>query len=273
MSPKEKLAKILQKSLSTKSPSIARELVELEEKILNGVQGEKGEKGDDGYTPIKGKDYFDGKDGEKGDKGDTTIVEKVIVEKTEVIRETPIVTNEVKEVAIHETPEEIRSKLESLKDEDRLDASAIKNLPEFVETQAKGGGWRNLFQLHDVTFGDLTNGDTLVYNSTTGQWENGASSGGGTWGSITGTLSDQTDLQTALDAKQDDISLTTTGSSGASTFIANTLNIPTYTLAGLGGANTALSNLSSVAINTSLLSDTTKTDDLGSSTIKWRIYM
>ena len=267
MSPKEKLAKILQKSLSTKSPSIARELVELEEKILNGVQGEKG---DDGYTPIKGKDYFDGKDGEKGDKGDTTIVEKVIVEKTEVIRETPIVTNEVKEVAIHETPEEIRSKLESLKDEDRLDASAIKNLPEFVETQAKGGGWRNLFQLHDVTFGDLTNGDTLVYNSTTGQWENGASSGGGTWGSITGTLSDQTDLQTALDAKQDDISLTTTGSSGASTFIANTLNIPTYTLAGLGGANTALSNLSSVAINTSLLSDTTKTDDLGSSTIKWR---
>jgi hypothetical protein len=31
------------------------------------------------------------------------------------------------------------------------------------------------------------------------------SSGGGTWGSITGTLSSQTDLQTALDAKQDDL--------------------------------------------------------------------
>lgn len=30
-------------------------------------------------------------------------------------------------------------------------------------------------------------------------------SGGGTWGSITGTLSDQTDLQTALDAKADDL--------------------------------------------------------------------
>ncbi len=91
--------------------------------------------------------------------------------------------------------------------------------------------------------------------------------GGGSWGSITGTLSDQTDLQTALDTKQDDISLTTTGSSGASTFIANTLNIPNYTLAGLGGANTALSNLSSVAINSSLLFDTDATYDIGSSSV------
>lgn len=37
-----------------------------------------------------------------------------------------------------------------------------------------------------------------------------------------------------------------------------------------GKANTALSNLASVAINTSLLSDTTKTDDLGSATYKWK---
>ena len=35
--------------------------------------------------------------------------------------------------------------------------------------------------------------------------------------------------------KQSAISLTTTGNSGASTFTSNTLNIPTYTLAGLGG--------------------------------------
>ncbi len=39
---------------------------------------------------------------------------------------------------------------------------------------------------------------------------------------------------------------------------------------GGGGANTALSNLASVAINTSLISDTTNTDDLGSSGITWR---
>lgn len=48
------------------------------------------------------------------------------------------------------------------------------------------------------------------------------------WGGITGTLANQTDLQSALDAKQDDITLTTTGTSGAATFIGNTLNIPQY---------------------------------------------
>jgi hypothetical protein len=38
-----------------------------------------------------------------------------------------------------------------------------------------------------------------------------------------------------FDSKQDAITLTTSGSSGASTFITNTLNVPTYTLSGLGG--------------------------------------
>jgi len=48
------------------------------------------------------------------------------------------------------------------------------------------------------------------------------------WGTITGTLSNQTDLQAALNAKQGNITLTTTGSSGAATFVGNILNIPNY---------------------------------------------
>jgi hypothetical protein len=64
------------------------------------------------------------------------------------------------------------------------------------------------------------------------------STGGGTWGTITGVLSDQTDLQLALDAKQDDISLTTTGSSGPATFIGNTLNIPNYAGPVIDGSGT-----------------------------------
>lgn len=43
---------------------------------------------------------------------------------------------------------------------------------------------------------------------------------------------------TTFNSKQDGITLTTTGSSGASTFISNTLNIPTYTISGLGGVPT-----------------------------------
>jgi hypothetical protein len=48
------------------------------------------------------------------------------------------------------------------------------------------------------------------------------------WGSITGTLSNQTDLQNALNTKQNTITLTTTGTSGASTLVGSTLNIPNY---------------------------------------------
>ena len=51
--------------------------------------------------------------------------------------------------------------------------------------------------------------------------------------STTGALN-STDWST-FNAKQGAITLTTTGSSGASTFVGNTLNIPNYTLSGLGG--------------------------------------
>ena len=49
------------------------------------------------------------------------------------------------------------------------------------------------------------------------------------WGTITGTLSNQTDLQAALNAKQNNITLTTTGSSGPATLVGATLNVPNYT--------------------------------------------
>lgn len=55
-----------------------------------------------------------------------------------------------------------------------------------------------------------------------------------------GTLADSRIASAATwNAKQDAISLTTTGSSGAATFLANVLNIPNYTLSGLGGVPTS----------------------------------
>jgi hypothetical protein len=91
------------------------------------------------------------------------------------------------------------------------------------------------------------------------------SSGSGNAASITGgvTLLDELHLTTDLadayiasattwNAKQSAITLTTTSNSGASTFISNTLNIPTYTLAGLGGIN-----LSSLSATSPLLYDNT----------------
>jgi hypothetical protein len=83
-----------------------------------------------------------------------------------------------------------------------------------------------------------TNIKTINGSSILGSGNLVVTGSGASWGSITGTLSSQTDLQTALNAKQDDITLTTTGSSGAATFISNTLNVPNYTLTGLGGVPT-----------------------------------
>jgi hypothetical protein len=48
------------------------------------------------------------------------------------------------------------------------------------------------------------------------------------WGTIIGDLADQTDLQLALDSKQDNIILTTTGLSGPATLVDSVLNIPIY---------------------------------------------
>ena len=62
-----------------------------------------------------------------------------------------------------------------------------------------------------------TAGQVLTKTASGYGWAN--ASGGGTWGSITGTLSDQTDLQTALNAKQN----TLTAGSGIS-ITNNTVN-------------------------------------------------
>jgi hypothetical protein len=76
------------------------------------------------------------------------------------------------------------------------------------------GWWGNWRQTAPAHIGNLQATDLLdctsiiggveVNNTITGaQIIAGASGGGATWGGITGTLSSQTDLQTALNAKQD----------------------------------------------------------------------
>ena len=58
-----------------------------------------------------------------------------------------------------------------------------------------------LEELHDVLITTPTNGQVLKYDSVSGLWKNGTDVGGVAWGGITGTLSSQTDLQSALDGK------------------------------------------------------------------------
>ena len=84
---------------------------------------------------------------------------------------------------------------------------------------------------------------TVTSISTSGPITGGTITGSGTIGinqsnaGTDGYLS-STDWNT-FNSKQNTITLTTTGSSGSSTFVANTLNIPTYTISGLGGVPTS----------------------------------
>lgn len=111
------------------------------------------------------------------------VIEKVI-EKTEVIREQPIVTNQVKEVAVTDTPEEIVEKINSLSTDSndyKINVTHISGIERFVDgvTKAVNGGVRLLTSLLDVKVTTPTNGQALVYDSTLRLWKNSTVSGGG----------------------------------------------------------------------------------------------
>ena len=133
--------------------------------LKNGIDGKDGLKGKDG---INGKDGVDGKNGLNGEKG---------------LDGSP------------DTGEQIVSKINDLeiKPDLQIDAEHIKNLPKMIETGAKyygGSGIKEIIAGTNITVDNSNLGYPVIsaVNDTTA-----------TWGSITGTLSDQTDLQNALD--------------------------------------------------------------------------
>ena len=161
----------------------------------------------------------------------------------------------------------------------------------------------SLTQLSDVTITSPTTGQVLKYNGTT--WVNDTDANTGTVTSValsaptgfsvsgspvtsSGTLTlsfasgyslpttaSQTNWDTAYTNRI--TSLTTTGSSGSATLISNTLNIPTYTLAGLGGISlTSLSASAPLSYNNttgafSISQATTSTNGYLSST-DWNTF-
>lgn len=80
-----------------------------------------------------------------------------------------------------DTPEQVRDKLETLKDENRLDWTAIKGLPDYFKMAKKAGrqmlvgGIRFFENLVDVSILPTKKRQDLLvqYNKTNNRWENG----------------------------------------------------------------------------------------------------
>lgn len=77
-----------------------------------------------------------------------------------------------------DTAEQVRDKLETLKGEDRLDASSIKNLPQFIREKGREmivGGIRFLENLADVSIPVANKREDLLiqYDTTNKRWQDG----------------------------------------------------------------------------------------------------
>lgn len=101
--------KKLEKSISENEKSSETFFNDLKKEMLSIIPELK-----DGYTPIKGKDYFDGENGKDADE------EKITSE----------ILERMSEVLVSLEANEIRNKLETLQGENRLDVSAIKGIEE-----------------------------------------------------------------------------------------------------------------------------------------------
>lgn len=182
---KPKLQKFLQKTIDLEKggvPAIAREVVELDEKILTIPKGEKGDKGDAGNDGNDGKDGVDGVNGKDGQNGADGKDGKDGRDGTDGADGRDGVDGKD---GSPDTRLQIVEKINTGKKKDlKIDAEQIKGLEK----------------MHT----DTLNRAVSILDQRTKFLINKIPTGGGTWGSITGTLSDQTDLQTALDAKVDE---------------------------------------------------------------------
>lgn len=194
-------AKITDKLDELKPTETQKTAQEAMSAFVQMLKGDKGDKGDDGGKPtqeellslieplipepIPGDKGDDGKNYVLTSKDKQEIVSKIevpivekIIEKTEVIREQPI----VKEVAVRDTGLEVAKKLTELKGEDRLDVESLKGLDRVEANflnQAKGFVSKTLAGQADVNIPNPTDGQVLTYNKKTNKWIASTGSGSG----------------------------------------------------------------------------------------------
>lgn len=150
------------------------------EKGEKGDQGERGEAGMPGESGAPGKPGETGKMGATGEKGD---------------QGEPGMRGEKGERGENGSPdsaEQIKAKLESLPKGQRFDYDKLDNLPNLTALQAmversmrQSSRDYDLAELKDVSIGNQTDGQALVWSRSAGKWVPGTVGGGG-GGTVTG---------------------------------------------------------------------------------------
>jgi hypothetical protein len=167
----DQIAESVDTKLSSLEESLKKKLeselvLEIDREELKGDIGEQGEKGDKGDR---------GERGEKGDKGDTTVVEKVI-ERTETIREIPLITKEVIEVAKTDkkTLKQISELKKTTKELKEFDIPTLQNRTQLLN-QLVSGVRKDVDNINPVETQDLqavtdlgsTTTNSITVNSVT----------------------------------------------------------------------------------------------------------
>lgn len=167
--------------IKTQIPDVQKALDRVEalvdgEKGEQGERGEKGDKGDTGKDGRDGKDGVDGKDGLNGKDGR---------DGKDGVDGKDGADGFVDEATIGYLEEKMDSIVEKMEEQ-------LKNVPTKSQLPHAVG-----IVVREVQAGT----GVTIDNSNPLKPIVSATASGGSWGTITGTLSDQTDLQTALNAK------------------------------------------------------------------------
>ena len=206
-------------------------------KIKIDIVGIKGDRGD---TPKKGVHYFTK---EEQNQFVSKVLGQITLPKVDYKKVESFVKKEIAKIP---KPKEAKIDIDSIVATVLLKVPEQPNISEIVREEIKkldldavvegnrrltnsAGPRTRLEEMVDVTTTDLAVNDVLQWNGT--EWVNAQiSSGGGTWGSMTGTLADQVDLQTALNDKQDTLVSATNIKTinGVSILGAGNMSLPSY---------------------------------------------
>lgn len=152
-----------------------KEIVEIVKGLVK--DGEKGETGPRGVRGEKGETGPQGIPGKNGVDGETPNIDKAIKEALSKIPKAEVIDTKVI----------IEKALEAFNESYKKDSLKLTALEKRL-IRLGGGGASFFTQLQDGNINNPTNGQVLVYNSTTLKWENGTAGGGGS-GDVVGPAS------------------------------------------------------------------------------------